>query len=79
MKLSEIYSAFNELDDMIGDLKQMDNHCEARGVFEVPVKRMKVSSMLSTSKKAKEALKALLDELEIGNKQEENYHGRKNY
>ena len=69
MKLSEIYSAFNDLDDVIGDLKQMNNYCEAHGVFEVTVKRSHVTSMLSRSKNAKEALKALLDELEIGNKQ----------
>ena len=70
MKLSEIYSAFNDLDDVIGDLKGMINHCENRGVFKVSVDRSHVSSMLSKSKKAKEALKALLDELEVGNKQE---------
>ena len=70
MKLSEIYSAVKELDDVIGDLKGMSNHCEARGVFKVTIDRSHVTSMLSKSKKAKEALKALLDELEIGNKQE---------
>jgi hypothetical protein len=70
LKLSEVYSAFNDLDDVIGDLKGMSNHCEARGVFKVSVDRSHVSSMLSKSKKAKEALKALLDELEIGNKQD---------
>ena len=70
MKLSEIYSAFSDLDDVINDLKAMDSYCEGRGVSEYPVRRMDVASMLSKSKKAKEALKALLDELEIGNKQD---------
>ena len=70
MKLSEVYSAFNDLDDLIGVFEQANNYCEARGVFEVTIRRMDVTSILSKSKKAKEALKALLDELEIGNKQE---------
>jgi hypothetical protein len=58
------------MDDVISTLRQMDNYCEAKGVFEVTIRRMDVDSMLSKSKKAKEALKALLDELEIGNKQD---------
>jgi hypothetical protein len=54
---------------VIGDLDGIDSYCESQGVFEVPVKRMHISSLLSKTKKAEEALKALLDELEIGNKQ----------
>ena len=68
MKLSEIYSAINELDNIIGNLEQINNHCEARSVTEFSVKRMEISSMLLKSKKVKEALNALLNELEIGNK-----------
>jgi len=70
LKLSEIYSALNDLDDIIGDLRGMNNYCKGQGVFEVTIKRPHVSSMLSKSEKAKDALKALLDELEIGNKQD---------
>ena len=70
MKLSEIYSAFNDLDDVISELKNCENYCERKGVFEVELSRLSIGDMRRTSEKAKEALKALLDELEVGNKQD---------
>ena len=53
MKLSEVYSAFNDLDDVIDELEGMSNHCEARSVFNVSIDRSHVDSMLSKSKKHK--------------------------
>ena len=69
MKLLEIYSTPNELDDVISELKSCENHCECKGVFKVELSRTLIGDLRRTSEKSKEALKALLDELEIGNKQ----------
>ena len=68
MKLSEICSTLKELDDMISELKSCENYCESKGVFKIELSRSLIVDMRRTSEKSKEALNALLNELEIGNK-----------